>query len=97
MGYRLVGPPSARQDQGVMLVSGDVVRVELDCTHKALFAPRPVLQVPTSYYRQGGLRFGQVRIEFYCLFCEQIMRTDCGELFFKGEKAVIPASLIGEG
>ena len=80
-----------------MLVSGDVVRVELDRAFEAVFTSRPVSQVPTSYYRQGGLCFGQVRIEFYCLFCEQIMRTDCGKLFFKREKAVEPAGLIREG
>ena len=80
-----------------MLVSSDVVRIKLDRAFEALFTSRPVPQVPTSYYTQDGLRFGQVRIEFHCLFCEQIMRTDCSQLFFKREKAVEPAGLIGQG
>ena len=80
-----------------MLVSGDVVRVKLNRALKAGFTARPVLEVPTFYYTQGGLGFGQVWIEFHCLFGEQIMGTDRGELFFKREEAVIPAHLIGEG
>ena len=79
-----------------MLVSGDVVRVEFDRAPKAVFTPRPVPEVPTLYDTQGSLGFGQIWVEFRCLFCEQIMRTDCSELFFKREKAVIPAGLIGE-
>jgi hypothetical protein len=39
MGYRLVGPPHARQEASVMFVSGDVVRVKLDGLFEAGFTP----------------------------------------------------------
>src|SRR5207248_4928238 len=54
LGYGFVGPLAAPQEQSVMLVSGDVVRVELNRAFETVFTSRPVSQVPTSYYRQGG-------------------------------------------
>src|SRR5260370_24485932 len=96
MGYRFVVPPHARQRAAVMLVSGDVVRVKLNSLFEAVFSRWPVPLIVKSYHGQGSLCFGQVRIEFYCLFCGLIFATDCRELFFKREMAVAPACLITE-